>query len=86
MYKTVADSMATAVALKPLVANANHCRRARRMQSAGEDPRTRGFDLAIHRVELTHDRLEPLAWRRRAFGLVEAEQVLWHFETVNGER
>ncbi len=25
MYKTVADSVATAVALKPLVANANHC-------------------------------------------------------------
>ncbi|HYX28685.1 MAG TPA: triose-phosphate isomerase [Pyrinomonadaceae bacterium] len=25
MYKTVADSIATAVALKPLVANANHC-------------------------------------------------------------
>src|SRR5205085_5674172 len=25
MYKTVSDSVATAVALKPLVANANHC-------------------------------------------------------------
>src|SRR5262249_20894351 len=25
MYKTVGDSVATAVALKPLVANANHC-------------------------------------------------------------
>src|SRR5918998_4601177 len=25
MYKTVADSVATALALKPLVANANHC-------------------------------------------------------------
>src|SRR5437660_9203307 len=25
MYKTVADSIATALALKPLVANANHC-------------------------------------------------------------
>src|SRR5258705_317728 len=25
MFKTVADSVATAVALKPLVANANHC-------------------------------------------------------------
>ena len=25
MYKTVGDSVATALALKPLVANANHC-------------------------------------------------------------
>src|SRR5207248_11690888 len=25
MYKTVSDSVATAIALKPLVANANHC-------------------------------------------------------------
>src|SRR5215831_5046512 len=53
-------------------------RRARWMQTAGEDPRPGGLHLLVNAADILHDFLERGCGRRVAVGLVNAEQELRH--------